>query len=256
MKLLVDQGNSKIKWRLCDDVVLHEGSSANDSDWRQWFIELERGLGQESRLDSVVVASVAGQVYRPRFTAEFQRSFGVTPAFFETEARRTVADSVLVNSYLEPSAMGVDRWLALVAVIAEFPGQSAVIVDAGSAINIELLGADGYHKGGYILPGLQMMKSSLLNNTSKVVFERSQNVIMVPGKNTADSVSSGVVLAALGAIDRALDGARGAGLQGDIVFVLAGGDAPALIPCYEAAVHRPNLVLDGLSIIDADIASN
>jgi type III pantothenate kinase len=69
--------------------------------------------------------------------------------------------------YSDPSRLGADRWAALVGARA-LSNKNALIINAGTATTIDLLGSNGVHYGGWILPGLTLMQTSLANNTAQL----------------------------------------------------------------------------------------
>ena len=75
--------------------------------------------------------------------------------FPELEAQRLSAQAHcqgVVSAYPESTRLGADRWLALLGA-ADLTRLDAIVIDAGSAITVDLLRADGQHLGGAILPG-------------------------------------------------------------------------------------------------------
>lgn len=67
----------------------------------------------------------------------------------------------LTNAYPKVSSLGIDRWLALIAVYHLYPKQDVVIIDIGSALTFDLLTKDYKHKGGLIMPGLNFLRKSM-----------------------------------------------------------------------------------------------
>ena len=92
--------------------------------------------------------------------------------------------------YEDEQKLGVDRWLALLAAWCELKSD-ACIVDMGTAITVDYLAADGSHKGGYIVPGYQLMKRSLGQNTAQVGYG-GESYDTFLGKATQDCVDHGV----------------------------------------------------------------
>src|SRR5690606_38670368 len=154
------------------------------------------------------------------------------------------------QGYREASRLGVDRWLTLLAAWHHQPG-AAVVVSCGTALTVDLLAGDGEHLGGYIVPGLDTMRSALFAGTSAVKLERLQVPdSLAPGRDTVAAVSRGLIRMAVGLISDAWAelAARGSSPR----LWISGGDAELLLgfldlpPGSAAITHRPNLVLDGL----------
>ncbi|BFM05580.1 type III pantothenate kinase [Halioxenophilus aromaticivorans] len=250
MRLEVDQGNTRVKWRLSSVQGVHaEGSHLNLSAASELVNGVELALGQGEGITSAALASVAGAEHQQALVDALQVTFGVTAFLARSEPSRSVAGVAVMNGYDDPLSLGVDRWLAVIAAVAEFPGVPLVVVDAGSAINIEVIAPDGRYLGGYIAPGLSMMSKALLNNTGRVMFDVVEKAIMAPGINTAQAVAGGVGLAAMGLVDRVLGYAQSSWPGQPVTLIVAGGDGNDLIDGFRGALYRPNLVLDGLSIM-------
>ena len=164
----------------------------------------------------------------------------------ETEFARSQAWAAGVrNAYAEPERLGVDRWLAMLAGFAEVGG-AVCVLDCGSAITADLVDADGDHRGGYIVPGLAMMRASLLAETDRVRFGAAvTGTGGAPGHNTAEAVGGGTLLAAAGFLAAAR--ARFARDCPGATVLLTGGDAQTIAACVDFPLQlRPQLVLDGL----------
>jgi len=69
----------------------------------------------------------------------------------------------LINSYEEPSMLGSDRWLAMIASYETDPGKDFIVVDIGTAITIDLVVSSGMHQGGVIFPGLSKVRETFAN---------------------------------------------------------------------------------------------
>lgn len=250
MRLDIDQGNTRIKWRLSDSqVTLAHGSLANTAvDWQGWLRQIDEIVASNDAINVVAIASVAKPEYRNKLVEFCQRQLQLTPVMAASAAGFDDGKVKLTNSYPEPSKMGVDRWYAMLGAVCEFPGRGIVIADAGSAINIEVVDPDGRHLGGYIVPGMEMMKSSLRVNTGAVSFDELERAEFIePGRNTAEAVCNGIANAALGLIGRSCEYAREIWQNSEFELILTGGDAVHLLPFLNDARYRPELILDGLA---------
>ena len=155
--LLIDLGNTAIKWRLANaEGLLDSGGSVSDVSSLCKAIEAENwGMAG--------LASVASGAADAELIAALTASGA-------TALHRATAQSAclgLVSSYAEPERMGVDRWLAMLAAHADYEGALCVI-DAGTAVTVDLVSAEGVHEGGYILPGADLMRRALSNETGRI----------------------------------------------------------------------------------------
>lgn len=153
--ILLDCGNSQLKaqaWR--DDRLVASCAIAYRRPWLERFATWLDA--QEA--ERCCLASVLGGERRAALDGCLATRFGNAVTRFRSEA----AALGVRSAYAEPATLGVDRWLALLGAAGLGVGD-CFIIDAGSAITLDLLRADGTHLGGAILPGV---------NTSRADFER------------------------------------------------------------------------------------
>ena len=181
--------------------------------------------------------------------------FGVDAEFARVRARL----GGLACGYREPATLGVDRWLATLAAWARARG-AVVVVCAGTAATVDYVNGDGVHLGGYIAPGLRLLRESLVAGTADVRVPPRESAARAgasragaarfkPGVDTRSAVRDGT-LAMLAAFVDASVGTFGPDhAGGDATVFLTGGDAEALAPLLMTPVrHVRGLVLDGLAI--------
>lgn len=240
--LLVDLGNSRTKWALLDGSGLRGGGSA---------IHPADGLGDEvaealAALPAparILVGSVAGADREEALRSLCRQQWNREPRFVTSEP----AAAGVTNGYSSPGQLGVDRWLALLAAHADGQGD-ACIVDCGTAVTIDLVDAAGRHHGGLILPGLRAMRECLLVRTRIPSFgEAAPRRVL--GRETAEAVANGALLAVVGAVRETLRLAQE--MLGRMPrLIIAGGDGVLLAAVLgETAELRPDLVLEGLAVL-------
>ncbi len=144
--LLIDLGNSSIKgqWWQVDDLW----SSCNiriQPGWQQCFEAYLDGMKSKACYYSSVPGSAAQRDLLDLLLKYFNKD-EVHPFV----ARQYCAG--VTSAYQQPQRLGVDRWLALLGGYS-MGVTDAMIIDAGSAITVDLLKKDGQHLGGAILPG-------------------------------------------------------------------------------------------------------
>jgi type III pantothenate kinase len=139
--LLVDIGNSRVKWARWERGVLGAQSAAVHAGWspEDWRRELFAG----GAVDRVVVASVAGPACRAALADATRDATGRTAEFVATD--REAAG--VRNGYADPGQLGVDRWVAVIGAWHRVRG-ACVVADVGTALTIDVVGADGRHHGG------------------------------------------------------------------------------------------------------------
>ena len=229
--LLLDVGNTAIKWRLTHaDCLLTPGGAVTDADALLRVIE-------DQSWSAVGISSV---VEEPAHHAvvkalDFRQAAPVRVAVSESSSMG------VRSSYAVPEEMGVDRWLAMLAAHCLHEGPVCVI-DAGTAITLDLLTADGEHLGGYILPGAELMTRALTNATGRINVAHVDTPTLAPGNNTAHCVSAGAWRSALGAVQSVLADFP------DHRPLLAGGGASALVELGLVAETSPDLGFEGLRL--------
>jgi len=238
MKLLVDIGNSRLKWAQVQDGVFKPGIAI---DYRQASIEqalltLWTGLPPPG---TVALASVSDVSVRD---AVFAISEALWSGVKLVEPKVSVSAFGVSNAYEQPQKLGIDRWLALLAAHHYYPGASC-IVDCGTAITVDMITAEGQHLGGLICPGLTTMKKSLNAGTAALPFTERRHTTGL-AITTADAIDSGVFLAAVGLIETVLHR-----FPGPERLLLCGGDAEFIAEALsQPCIIDPDLVLRGLSL--------
>ena len=243
MILELDLGNTRGKWRLIggSEVVARGTLAVADihsgrlpPQWRQL---------QPRR---VRAANVAGPEVAAGLEQAVYAELGLPVEF----ARVMPSCAGVTCAYREIERLGVDRWLAVLAAHERDAGP-ALVVDCGSAVTLDLIDTGGRHLGGYILPGLELMRRALYRDTSAVQVPQAfvAGMSLAPGDSTDQAVNRGLPLMVLGMMDRAL-----AYLQRERGAVapklwLTGGDAELISSLYERPHELvPELVLDGLAL--------
>lgn len=234
--LQLDVGNSGAKWRLLqeDEVTARGIYRATNTDSRDQL------LAAATQLQQVWISSVADAEAEAQLRDLVRENWQVEPWF----ARTPAASGDLRNSYAQPDRMGVDRWLAMLAAWERLRCPLCV-VDAGSALTIDLVDGSGQHSGGYIIPGSFLMERALLLDTDRVRFAEQVEYGLTPGVSTAEAVRHGIALAQVGAIGLAIERA-----QQPLQLVFTGGGAQQLRELLgRGGEFVPDLVFEGLEIM-------
>ena len=242
MNLLIDIGNARIKWALQDEGGWKSGLPLLRQ--QKAFKDLARPAWKElDPPERVIISNVAGSDYEKSVRTWVKRRWKVTPEFLCPQARQCGVS----NAYLSPERLGADRWAALLAVHARYTGP-AVVIDCGTAITIDAIAADGRHLGGLIVPGMDLMTTSLTGTAPGVdIAEQNQDVSLL-GRSTESAVSGGVLYTAVALIDRVCLDLR-AEMGHDVNLLITGGDAERIRPLLSRPTeYDPELVLRGLAV--------
>lgn len=245
MILEIDAGNSRIKWRLCNGRQVLERGIGEPGNLAGMLDELaERPAIPAGGPLRVRVASVRGGAFERSLQALVVDRWGVQPEF----ARSTESCGLVINGYEQPSALGVDRWLAAIAAY-DYTPQSCCVIDAGSAITLDLVSAKGRHEGGYIVPGLALQRESFVTRTGLTLDTEAEWKSVVPGLRTTDALDNGILAMVTGWLVFLL---KESGEGGGRALYLTGGDASVLSEQLGGHNVRhlvvPDLVLDGLTL--------
>lgn len=234
MRLLLDLGNTRLKWSACDDTgELAHGAVAWSEPVADTLREVWRALPPA---DAVLGASVVDEAREALVAAQ-----AIAVLSREVHWVRSSAVACGVRSgYSEPERLGVDRFLAMVAAHAEGYAP-CVLVGVGTALTLDALAGDGTHLGGVIAPGPQLMQQSLLGATARVRPEQA-GVVTTLADNTADAVVSGCWGACAALVER-FTAQVAPQLGGAPLLLFGGGDAASL----RSLVERPSeLFADGV----------
>ena len=255
MLLLIDAGNTRVKWACID------ADSANDHSpfppaWEAIASVTHQGFDQlllSIRHYSVVrcvMSNVAGDAVKQELAQLLSISF---PELQIQSFNSQAQCAGVRNHYLHPGKLGSDRFASMIAAHTQFPNKNLIVATCGTATTIDALTVDGDFLGGMILPGLQLMANSLAKNTAQLPhIEQHAQLSNLFATDTDQAIASGCVHAQIGAIHCAvknLEENTGAPVQ----LVISGGAAVYLVPHLKLIEdlqwrHSENLVLTGLWI--------
>lgn len=249
MDLLVDIGNTRFKWCCAEHGVCGEATS-QQYDRSTLSAVLRDHWGGLAEPQRVIVANVAGDAGKQAVIDAAQRLWQLDADFIKAQRR---ANGV-TNGYLRPGKLGADRWAAIIAAHALFPG-TKYIVDCGTAVTIDAVDEGGTHLGGLIIPGLTMMRRALIGGASDLVLNDDQDTPHPPtllADETSNAVKAGTLRALIAVVDRTADELE-AERACTLTRVITGGNARLLQPLLAGGyTHEPDLVLKGLSVIAGD----
>ena len=252
MILLVDAGNTRIKWAYAGP----RGGPAVESDYAgsaYYGKPRERAASLETMLASTwsahptparaLVSNVGGDEVKRGLESWLQQQWQICPEFVCSQA----SGWGVVNAYEHPARLGVDRWVSLVAGY-NLIEDACCIIDSGTAVTVDGITGRGRHIGGVIMPGLSLMRRSLLEQTSEI---RCADGSGEPGLgvDTGGAVATGTAFALVAGVERALAEVEGA-LGSPPATLVTGGDAGFI----RASLSRDSriehdLVLKGLAIM-------
>lgn len=239
-RLLIDAGNSRLKWALvADGAWLARGVSGYE-DWSALESQLETA-------PPCFIASVAGTGHEQALAARLAAA-GCAATWLQAAAEL----AGVTNTYRSPRQLGVDRWMGLIAARQRCSG-AVLVVSVGTAMTVDALSAGGVFLGGLIAPGAGLMRQALRQGTARVG-ESSGQWQAFP-RATGDAVESGIVAALCGAIERQHAQLAEATAVAPRCLVTGGGAEAVLRHLRVAVEHVPDLVLEGIDLASREPVS-
>lgn len=184
MILELDCGNTLIKWRLLSTGETHSGVV---SDAAALLDELKRvSVGS---LRGARLASVRSE-QEPMQSPLSRRDFGVRCQVAMPAERL----GGVRNGYEDYRGLGMDRWLALVGAFT-LARKACLVLDLGTAITADFVSSEGGHLGGFICPGMPLLRSDLRTHTSRIRYgdDAAHDALRSsdPGRSTPQAVERG-----------------------------------------------------------------
>ena len=257
--LFFDVGNTRLKWAAVESTQnpsaqqkklwAYSGSISSKSlQSAEHRAELADYIAKTLPKPAAIgFACVAGQEAMTNLKSLF-------PQWSDLDWKQLKGDSAypgMRTLYQDPSKLGADRWAALIGARV-LSNKNTLLVNAGTATTIDLLGSNGVHYGGWILPGLGLMQESLANNTAQLgLATRAERHGF--GSSTNDAIIGGCDAAQVGAILYGAQHAKELNLPIEKIW-LDGGNAKVLaqeitktnLPIKQAVEVSEGLVLRGI----------
>jgi len=234
LKLVIDLGNSRAK------AAVYEGNELislqiveNPTPEKFSALTLD-----ELNLTAGIISSVAGDP--TSYTAVYP---GLNWIVLDSDTAVPI-----INNYETPETLGKDRLAAVTAAHLLHPGKDMLVIDAGTAITYDFINRDGVYSGGSISPGLAMRFNSLHTFTRRLPLLQTQEIDYLIGRNTNESILSGVINGIRCEIDGIIDQYRLS--WPELRILLTGGDTKYFEKTLKNNIFAtPNLVLTGLKLI-------
>lgn len=254
MLLLIDAGNTRVKWAcVAHDAVLQFPAEWEvlESSAHQDYAQMIAAISPYA-IARCLISNVAGIGVQQELERLLQDQF---PDLHIERFTSQEQCAGLQNRYQDASKLGSDRFAAAIAAHRQFPAMPLVVATCGTATTVDAVTAEGLFLGGMILPGLQLMASSLAKNTAQLPqIMAGAELPNLFADNTDQAIASGCIHAQLGAILCAVQSlARHVENKSaePIQVILSGGAAAYLLPQLKQSDqkhwhHLDNLVLSGL----------
>ena len=209
MYLLIDIGNTRIKWQQRDikNILL------TDSILVEEFMDID--FSSIKSVDKIIVSNVNHSIVLDKLKEILSK--------FKCPIIETSTDSnkYLINDYDDSTLLGADRWIAALGAWKLYQ-KRLLIINAGTAITVDLIDLDennkAHFKGGMILPGIAISLAVLNNSTNLIDTEIGKS--QYPSLNTKDAVTTGIMMSIQGAVNLVCRK-----LPSSLPILLTGGDA-------------------------------
>lgn len=237
--LLIDCGNSYLKWSLLDGDKLSEQQSLLHKDTSVLEVYKDLVDSQAQRCDSIVMVSVLGEVFAAgaKVIAE-EAGLDILEVNSQTEL------AGVKNAYQTPEKLGTDRLVAMIGAhqLVLHTAQACIVIDSGTATTIDAVDETGQHLGGVIFPGLHLSMQSLSTNTEQLPMLSDEELEYEANglaTETSKAISTGCLLSLAGGIDgicnkmqqKLLENASNPSIQ--VKRLICGGGAKAILPHLE-----------------------
>lgn len=238
--VVVDIGNTRMKWGDCRSGHVSAMASLPPDDparWSAWL--LDQHILTVSRWAVASVHPARSELFL-RWIEERGESATLITDYRQIPIRIDVEF---------PQRVGIDRLLNAAAVRDRVAaGEAAILVDAGTAVTVDFLDAEGTFRGGAILPGFRVMAEALHLHTAQLPRAPVGKAVPAsPARNTEAAIEVGVFWSVVGGVRALIDG-YAAMCGGGRVFV-AGGDGALIAAAIDREVTVwPEMTLEGARV--------
>jgi len=217
--LFVDIGHSTVKWKTFSSKIFKENvesflASSLPNNERIWLSAVAHPN---------IVDSIKGEFVNVELVLASKKHVNLTLA------------------YEAPSELGVDRFLAMLGAIENFPSTNLLVIDLGSALTIDIVNDDGVHQGGLIMPGLRALRTSF----AKFSTENMSQGLTGLQSNTKDAWLNGTETMLISTIKEQIRDFQSQYPNGVTLFT-GGGISKLSNELPQSLNYFENLVLDGL----------
>lgn len=238
--LLVDVGNSRVKWTLTTEPTWTTGVPFPTHE-PSLHVALDQHWSELQCPERLVISNVAGPDIAEYIDSWVQRHWAVPVVY----ARSEKSGGGVLNGYAQPEQFGVDRWLGLLGLFRDHP-LPACLVDCGTAITVDVLDERGCHRGGLITPGLKTMRRTLQVNAHALDYADDQISDLALGQDTPSCIQAGCLMACAGLIEKTLTLMAGE-IDKPLRVILTGGDALQIGQCLSIPYELDDsIVMRGL----------
>ena len=235
MNLAIDIGNTRVKAAVFEEDKLIELLIFD----KKIIVSEIKKIVKKYAISGGIISNV-GAISERKMT-QLNKSFNFT----------VISASLKVpfnNLYKTPDTLGVDRIAVVAAAVKQFPKTNVLIIDAGTCITFDFVDNNATYLGGAISPGIKMRYKALNKFTANLPLIEAVELDDFIGKNTKESIISGVLNGVKNEINGIIEDYYLKYL--DLTVVLTGGDTNFLSKQLKSSIFaNQNFLLQGLNEI-------
>jgi type III pantothenate kinase len=236
MNLIIDVGNTNVKFAIYENADLVYKTSFELSEFEQYYVGLKKEFSQ---LTAAIISSV-GRLSKKQKELIYN-DLDVLELSYKTKLP-------FKNLYKTPKTLGVDRIALVSASVKDFPHSNVLIIDTGTCITYDFITEGNKYLGGAISPGIRLRYISLNNLTANLPLLETNQPKSIIGDSTEASIHSGVVYGVVKEIDGVIE--QYVEQYPDLTVILTGGDANFLSNQLKNSIFaNSNFLLEGLNYI-------
>jgi len=236
MNLIIDVGNTFVKFAIYDNGKLKEKVAGNLSDFHTMVLDVFKNYPD---INAAITSSVG------KLKDSHLKVLRAKVQVLELSHKLKLP---FINLYATPKTLGVDRIALVSASVEQFPNNHVLIIDAGTCITYDFINKENEYLGGAISPGIRLRYRTLHNLTANLPLLETKMPQDILGDSTENSIHSGVVHGVLKEIDGVIDDY--ANKYPDLTVILTGGDTKFLSNQLKNSIFaNSNFLLEGLNFI-------
>jgi type III pantothenate kinase len=233
MILTVDVGNTQIKSAVFEEDRLLEKAIFLLSDFQN---SIEKILKKFEKISVLVIASVG------KLENEALEMFSERVEIYFVDRQKPFP---FINNYATPHTLGIDRAVLAAGAVLQYPGQSRLIIDAGTCVTYDFVDAEDVYHGGAISPGIRLRYEAMHSYTAKLPQLEKEEPENIIGNSTKQSMHSGVINGLTFEIDGYIDVLKSR--NENFIIILTGGDANFLAKRLKNTIFaNSNFLLESL----------
>jgi type III pantothenate kinase len=137
-----------------------------------------------SKLEGVAIASVV-----PHLTTQFGsicKQYKIIPTIISA-----TSECGLKFRYRDPATLGADRIATVVGALSRYD-RDVIVIDAGTAITVDVATRGWHHLGGIICPGMHILSEEIYRETAQLPRARIRKPKNLIGRSTEECLQSGI----------------------------------------------------------------